>query len=197
MNRVRLRSLVVLIALVATILPGAAPIAASSGADSRPVSQHDRCTLGDAHALLEVHPIPAIMVERGQDHRGLIDAYLNCQYRLFKGGSHTFCEDDIIVGGALYLWDYKASGISRTDAIAELQRYTSRVWLDGVEQVLHLTAYKDFTSPSIGTTVYQHRAFMIQLPPGDHVSLWVESYLGVPVETVTVDLHILPSELCG
>ena len=73
----RLRSLALLIALVASLLPGVSPIVAASAA-----TQPERCTIGDASALFQVSPLPnQVMRPRGQDHPGLLDAYSRCQYR--------------------------------------------------------------------------------------------------------------------
>jgi hypothetical protein len=190
----RLRSLALLIALVASLLPGVSPIVAVSAA-----TQPEPCTIGDASALFQVSPLPnQVMRPRGQDHPGLLEAYGRCQYRLFRDGeTFTFCEDDFFLGGTVAFWDYKASGISRADAIAEMELSTDRVWLDGVEQVLQRTAYKDLNSLNLGLVVYQVRGFIGQLPPGDHVSVWVGSYPGIPDDIATVNLHILPRELCA
>jgi len=138
-----------------------------------------------------------VMRPRGQDHPGLLEALPRCQYRLFwDGRTVTFCEDDVILGGIVWLWDYKAAGISRADAIADIELTTDRVWLDGEEQVLQQTAFKDVNSAVSGLNVYQHRAFITQFPPGDHVSVWVSTYPGLPDETATVTIRVLPRALC-
>ncbi len=196
----RLRSLVVLVALVGALLPGVAPIAAAStGADLNAAAVQERCTRGDAEALFQVSPLPAqVMRPRGQDHPGLLEAYSNCQYRVFRDGATvTFCEDDFIVGGIVAYWDYKVDGISRAEAIGILETAVDRVWLDGVEQTLRVTAYKDLNSVNLGVIVYQVRAFVTQLQPGDYVSTWVATYPDGPDDTATVYLHILPRELCA
>ncbi len=137
------------------------------------------------------------MRPRGQDHPGLLDAYGRCQYRIFRDGeTFTFCEDDFFLGGTVVFWDYKVAGISRAEAIAEMELASDRVWLDGVEQVLERTAYKNLKSVNLGLLVYQVRGFVTQLPPGDHVSVWVGSFPGTPDETATVHLDILPRAQC-
>jgi len=196
MRRLPLRSLIVFIALLGMLLPGAAP---SAAADIAPAAVQERCTEGDAEALLQVSPLPRqVMQPRGQDHPGLLEAYSSCQYRVFNdGATYTFCESDFIVGGIVAYWDYKASGISRADAIAEMESAVDRVWLDGVEQTLRVTAYRDLYSVNLGLTVYQVRAFVTQLAPGAHVSEWVATYDDGSVDTATVHLDIVPSSLCG
>ncbi len=196
MRRLPLRSLIVFAALMGAMLPGAMPVAAI---DRDPTALQERCTMGDAQALFEVSPLPAqVMRSRGQDHPGLLEAYANCQYRIFRdGATYEFCERDFIVGGIVAYWDYKVAGISRADGIAELESAIDRVWLDGVEQTLRVTAYKDLYSVNLGLIVYQVRAFVTQLAPGDHVSEWVATYADGSEDTATVNLHILPQALCG
>ena len=196
MPRHRLRSLIVLIGLVASMLPAVVPtVAAASGAGA---VQQASCTLGDATALSQVSPLPSqVMRSRGQDHPGLLEAYSRCQYRIFRDGeTFTFCEDDYIVGSKVANFDYKASGVARADAIAVLELELDRVWVDGVERVLDRTSYRDLNTVSFGVIVYQVRSFVTRLSPGDHESTWVGTYPGVPVETATVHLHILPRASC-
>ena len=190
----RLRSLALLIALVASLLPGVSPIVAVSAA-----TQPEGCTFGEASALFQVSPLPnQVMRPRGQDHPGLLDAYGRCQYRFFRDGeTFTFCEDDFFLASTVVFWDYKTAGISRAEAIAEMELASDQVWLDGVERVLDRTAYKDLNSANLGLLVYQVRGFVAQLPPGDHVSVWVGSFPGAPDDVATVNLHILPRELCA
>src|SRR5262245_51434041 len=78
------------------------------------------CTLGDAMSLFEAFPVPfQIMKPRGLDEPKLISSVAECQYRVFfDGKTYTFNEDDVFLGGILWLADYKALGISREDAIA-------------------------------------------------------------------------------
>jgi hypothetical protein len=200
MTRTRLRSLVVLIGLVASILPGVAPtVVAASAADSPGAIQPVTCSLGDVSALLEVSPLPSqVMRARGQDHPGLLDAYAQCQYRLFRDGeTFTFCEDDYIFGSKVANYDYKASGLSREEAIAELDQNVDRAWLDGIERILEASSYKDLYSVTFGLTVYQVRGFIAKLSPGDHVSTWLGRYPGFPDDTATVTLHILPRASCA
>lgn len=199
MKRARLRSLLVLIGLVASTLPGVAhTVVAASETDPPAAVRQAPCTMGDASALFQVSPLPSqIMRPRGQDHPGLLEAYSRCQYRFFRDGeTFTFCEDDFIVGSKVPNFDYKASGLSRAEAIAELELDVDRVWLDGVERVLQRTSYRDLYSVNFGLIVYQVRGFVTQLPPGDHVSAWLGTYPGFPDDTAIVTLHILPRASC-
>jgi hypothetical protein len=197
MDRTRLRSLVVLVALVVSSLPGVVPVAAS-GANSEAAAQHAACTVGDARAVLEaIAIVPGVMLPRGQNHPGLLEAVVRCQYRLWHDGeTFTACEDDVIVGGIVYFWPYKADGISRAFAVADIELFNDRAWLNGQEQVLERTAYKNVET-SLGTAVWQQRAFITQLPPGDYASVWVSTYPGAPDETATVNVHILPRDQCS
>lgn len=61
-----------------------------------------------------------------------------------------------------------------------------------MEQPLTRTAYKGLTHPVFGQLVYQHRAFVTQLPAGEYVSYWESTYPGLPTESATVKLVILP-----
>jgi hypothetical protein len=198
MDRTRLRSLVVLVALVVSSLPGVVPSVAASDANSEAAAQHAACTVGDARAVLEaIALVPGVMLPRGQNHPGLLEASVRCQYRLWHNGeTFTACEDDVIVGGIVYFWPYKADGVSRPFAVADTELFNDRAWLNGQEQVLHRTAYKNVETP-LGTAVWQQRAFITQLPPGDYASVWVSTYDGVLNDTATVNVHILPREQCS
>lgn len=157
---------------IAALTAGTAAIADPAGGP--------RCTVGEAHANLEA-PLQEIIGEPA------------CQYRVFfDGTARTFCEDDVILGGINALLDYKASGLSRGEAIAMLERFGDRVWIDGVEQQLVETAYKDGWHPVFGHVVYQHRGFIARLPAGDHVSYWEGTTDGVVDGSATVLLHVLP-----
>jgi hypothetical protein len=117
-----------------------------------------------------------------------------CQYRVFfDGRSFTYCEGDVILGGDNVSIEYAALGLSREEGIAELERLGDRVWIDGVEQQLMRTEYKDGQHPVFGHVVYQHRAFITTLPVGDHVSYWEGTFDGAPDGSATVLLRILPS----
>lgn len=161
------------------------------------------CTNGDAQALVQALPVASAMRLRGHDHPGLLEAFAACQYRVFfDGRTFTFSESDHFVGGIAWFADYKAAGISRDEAIAEIESTEDRVWIakrqpDGsigarVAQPLTRTAYKGLLHPVFGQVVYQHRAFVSQLPAGEYVSYWESTSQGLPTESATVQLVILP-----
>ena len=179
----RIRSLFAILALVVGSLPFAPTVMASGGA---PGAVSQPCTAGDAAKLFE----ELIVFFDGTSPPP-------CQYRLFfNKQTFTFCQDDYILGGIVWYSRYIADGISREAAIADLELQTDRVWLDGVEQVLQETGYKDAQHPNYGQIVYQQHGFIKQLAPGDHVSVWVGSYPGAKDEKATVKLHILPRSQC-
>ena len=141
------------------------------------------CTLGDAKANFEA-PYP--------NH--LLDSFGICQYRLFfDGETFTFCQDDVILGGVTYSAEYKDLGWSREEAIAWLELTEAHVWLDGVEVPLMRTVYKNGLHPRTGQmVVFQHRAFMTQLPVGQHTSYYEDFHPDFGLFTATVNLLVLP-----
>ena len=133
------------------------------------------CTLGDATQSFE-SPLEHLIGS-------------SCQYRLFwDGQTRTFCQNDFINGGIVWIVNYQVQGISRQDAIALIELTEDRVWIDGVEWPLRKTAYKDGLTSAGEHVVYQHRAFITQLPVGDHTSYW-EDNVG---DTATVTVRVLP-----
>jgi hypothetical protein len=145
-----------------------------------------RCTLGEARSNFEA-PFEQFLADDPAD-------WFRCQYRFFfDGDTFTYCEDDVILGGINLFSNYRDLGWSRAEAIADLERIGTRAWVDGIEQQLMRTAYKDGENLFSGAmVVYQHRAFITQLPVGDHVSYYEESFDGIVVFTSTIQLHILP-----
>ena len=154
-------------------------LAAGSVAAADP-TQRPGCTIGEAQQNFQA-PLQHII------------GNFACQYRVFLDGrSFTYCEDDVILGGTNLNVEYKALGWTREERIAYLERFGDRVWLDGIEQQLIRTAYKDGQSPTFGQVVYQHAAVITQLPVGDHVSYWESTFDGSLDGSATVQLHILP-----
>jgi hypothetical protein len=163
-----------------------------------------------AESFLQSAPVTdAVMESRGNVRPRRVEAAHQCTYRVYRGGDDgplvTFSEDDVFLGGVTYWTPYVMFGLTRAEAAAELHLGRDRVWLaeataDGtitgplVEQTLTYTAVKKVIHREFGPIVYQHRAFITQLPPGDYVSLWVGSFPGLPDETATVVLHILPAD---
>ena len=95
-----------------------------------------------------------------------------CQYRLYET-RRTFCEGDYILGGIVSFIPYQDLGIPREEAVAYMELYEDRVWIDGVEMPLMYTDFKNGVRPTTGEMmVYQHAAFISQLPVGRHTSLW-------------------------
>ena len=109
----------------------------------------------------------------------------------------------MIVGGVAYLYEYQQLGLTRQEAIAELETFSDQVWLSEVlpdgsigerdEQPLVQTAYKNVMSANLGLTVYQHRAFITQLPAGEYLSEWESTSSGSLIESAVVRLIITPA----
>ena len=126
-----------------------------------------------------------------------------CQYRMWLDGYHfTFSEDDWFFGGDAGSIDYKAAGITRSAAIAELELLGNRLWLAKidsggqpigplVEQTLRKTTYKSNSSQE--AVVYRQVGIILQLPPGDYLSVYETTFDGVVDFRAEVILHIVPS----
>jgi hypothetical protein len=121
----------------------------------------------------------------------------------YRDATFTFTDEDVFLGGIVQLYDYENAGLSREEAIADLESIQDRVWLAEVlsggvtgawvEQPLMRTAYKNIESAVLGLTVLQQRAFITSLPPGEYLSYWESSYQGVPDLTALVRLIIAPA----
>ncbi len=140
---------------------------------------------------------------RGRGSGGnAVHAVSQCRYGLFfDGGAVRFRATDTFVGQVAWLYDYKAVGIPRSEAIAEIKLNNDRVLLAPVlpggeigalvEQPLQYSAFKDTHHPTFGRVVYQQVGFMAQLPPGEYVSVWMNQYPGDdPDLTATVHITI-------
>ena len=128
------------------------------------------CTHGTAQALFQNLPIGGFLELRGHVRPRLVEAFNECQYRVFRDGDEvTFNEDNVFVGGILWFYDFKAAGVTRPAAIADIEMNVDRVWLAEVlpggelgplvEQPLMRTVYWDVQHVFFGQVVYQHRAF--------------------------------------
>jgi hypothetical protein len=190
-----LRSLSRLMALAA--LTGSAVLLPSTSAPAA----EDTCTQEKVDGIFQTFPIQYVNYLQGRPVLG--EAVGNCQYRLFfDGETVTFSEEDVFLGGIVEFSDYKAQGITRKQGIQQIANTTDRVWLapvlsDGtpgspVEQLLSVTGYKDAIHPIFGRIVYQHRAFITQLEPGEYLSIWEGTFEG-EIFTATVRLIITPS----
>ncbi len=160
------------------------------------------CSQGDALAVFNA--FGAIFIHDPQDDPW--PAYPDCQYRMWAHGEHfTFQEDDWFLTGATYAYPYQAAGVTRDEAIAELAKYSDRLWLTklqpgtrkaigpAVEQPLTLTAYSDAVHPEDGLLVYRQTGAILHLPPGDYLSFNENKYDGKIRWRNTVILHILPT----
>ena len=130
------------------------------------------CTTGDVEALLQTLPVPnQVMRPRGQDHPGLLEAFADCQYRLFRDGeTFVFSADEPFLGGGVWVSDYVNLGITRQEAIADLKLHLNQVWF--------------------GQVVYRQCGFITQLQAGEYLNYWLSTHEGLPDETATVTLII-------
>src|SRR5687768_17540660 len=92
------------------------------------------CTRGMAQSLFQSAPVTfAAQESRGNLRPRRVDAAHQCQYRVWRGDDDdnhvTFSEDDFFLGGVTYFFDYKAAGVPRKEAIAEMEQGEDRVWL--------------------------------------------------------------------
>jgi hypothetical protein len=153
-------------------------------------------------ALLQTLPVPnQVMRPRGQDHPGLLEAFADCQYRLFRDGeTFVFSADEPFLGGVVWVSDYVNLGITRQEAIADLELHLNQIWLaevlpDGsvgepVEQTIECTGFKGLITQTFGQVVYRQCGFITQLPAGEYLSYWLSTHTGLPDETATVTLII-------
>jgi hypothetical protein len=185
--------------VVAGLLSVLAPVAPATAAPVEPP-----CSQGDALAVFESFGTFVRLNEEVPP----------CQYRLYADREHfTFNDEDWFVGGIAQFFTYEELeqfGMTREEGIAELETITSRLWLakigprgkvveTPVEQLLMQTAYKD--SSLFGGLVYTHFGVILNLPPGDYLSIYEEScgseIFGCNPDKVLhaeVTLHVLPSE---
>ena len=177
------------------------------GAQTAAADTKDRCTYGGAQALLHSFPVGATQSLRSdRPHLGqLLD---RCQFRGYEDGeTFTFREDDYILGGIVWFYGYEEFDEfgfeSRAEAIEDLRLVTQRVEMatvtDGIagpfEPVpLIETKYRDaqLAVNDWGHIVFNHRAFITQLPAGEYLVRWTESYPGQPDFVSTVRLLVTP-----
>ena len=159
------------------------------------------CGWGEAQATFQALPVGYVDVtDFGTRERlaGLGGGFEHCQFRLFTDGqTYTFKAGDVVVGGVVQLFDYPNWGFSLAEAIADTEAVDDRAWFGPaggplVQQPLQRTAYKQFHRPDWGLTLYQHRAFITQVAPGEYTSYWEETYYGAPVGSATVHIVVLP-----
>ncbi len=160
------------------------------------------CGWGEASSTLQALPVGYVQSTdfalRNQ-RAGVGGGTLHCQFRVFAdGATYTFHSGDFIVGGIVYLFDYKNWGFTLAGAIADTDAYEDRVWFGPVggpltEQSLDRTGYKQMHRPDWGLTLYQQRAFITQLAPGEYISRWEATYYGAPWASATVHIVVLPN----
>ena len=190
------RSLGLVGLLVAGMLLTAAPAAT---ADTFIGTDDNGCSYGDAEASSEAfYPF----FEHKPREENSIPP---CQYRIWLDNDHfTFTEDDWFFGGNALSFDYEAEGITRDEAIAILERVGHRLWLAKIdsrgkrigpliEQPLQLSGFRDGSEAGGGAVVYQQVGLILQLPPGDYVSVYEETFDGQRFFDADVILHIVPS----
>jgi hypothetical protein len=186
----------VIVGVVLSVLTPLAPASAASSAVEPP------CSYGDAMAVFDSFAT-FVQLEGGVPP---------CQYRLYANREHfTFNDEDWFVGGVAQYFTYEELeqlGMTREEGIAELETITSRLWLAKVssrgkvgtpiEQSLMQTAYKD--SSLFGGLVYTQVGVILNLPPGDYLSIYEEHcgsellqelYCGDKVFHAEVRLHVL------
>ena len=182
--------------LMAGLLWTVAPTARADtiGTDANGCSYGDALAVFNAFAAVYLHD----PVSGGN--------YPDCQYRMWDRGEHfTFQEDEWFLAAGAYAYDYQAAGVTRAEAIAELDKYGDRLWLTKllpgtnkatrapVEQPLTMTAYMDAAHPEDGLLVIRQTGVILHLPPGEYLSYNEVSYEGNVVWRAKVILHILPS----
>ena len=163
--------------------------------------QDGHCGWGEVQATFQALPVGYVQVTQfgtQESLAGLGGGTNNCQFRLYTdGATYTFNEGDLVVGGTIWQFDYPNAGFTRAEAIEELEAIDDRVWFGPtgetpVEQVLERTAYKHYHRPDWGLTLYQQRAFVAQLAPGEYDSYWESTYYGVPELSALVHIIVLP-----
>jgi hypothetical protein len=127
------------------------------------------CTYGDASALFETFPVTTDPPPPPP-----------CQYRLFfHNQTFTYTEDEFFLGGFVTRLPY-GDNASRSQAIAELEATSIRVWLAEVtpggtgplvEQVVERTQIKSHVTEALGTYVWAQWGIIRQLPAGEYLSV--------------------------
>jgi hypothetical protein len=163
------------------------------------------CSYGDAQALLNQGPVAFRLADGSADQPGLGGLVGRCQFRLYEDGATvTFSDEDYFLGGIFLFWTYEELeefGWTRAEAIADLKLVTDRMEIASVvggeigafEDVpLIVTRFRDAFGPP-GHVVYTHHAFITQLPAGEYLVRYTQSYPGFPDFTSTVRVVITSS----
>lgn len=181
--RVRLRVLatsLVNLLLVATFTPAAPSENQTNGV----------CSYGHTRSLLEAFP-PFFHYQPPRFE------YPDCQYRVFLDGEEvTFKEGDWILAGSVLFLEYRQLGLTREEAIAILEGIEQRLWLaeiqpNGqlgtiVEKEILEAGFKDFPSPIFGHSVYKSTGAIMQLEPGQYLSIYQATFEGDVLESEMV-----------
>ncbi|MCB1692012.1 MAG: hypothetical protein KDI19_04555 [Pseudomonadales bacterium] len=162
------------------------------------------CGQGEAQSTLQALPVGYVhatdFASRDR-HAGVGGGTLHCQFRVFAdGATYVFHQGDVVVGGIVYLFDYRNWGLTHAEAIADTEAFEDTVWFGPTGgamtvQPLERTAYKQMHRPDWGLTLYQQRAFIMRFTtPGEYTSHWESTYYGEPSGSATVHIVVLPSE---
>jgi hypothetical protein len=189
--------------LIGTVSALVFAVVACIGVQPARADTEQPCSYGGAQALLQMAPVAATQSD-GSDRPHLGQLWEECQFRLYLDGETvTFREDDYILGAIAWWWTYEEMaefGWSRAQAIDDLQLVTDRIEMatvtDGVAGPFEpvpviVTKYRD--APLFGMhIVFNQRAILTQLPAGEYLVHWTESYPGFPDEDSTVRLLVTP-----
>jgi hypothetical protein len=168
---------------------------------SQAVASPTLCSGGGAQALLQIMPTAA-RLNVNTDLPRLGDIKDQCTFKFYEDGeTRTFSDQDVILGGIVAFFTYNEFefyGVSRAEAIAYLELSTDHVEIATVvggsagtfeDMPLVVTKYRDAIGP-FGHAVYNHRAFITQLPAGEYLVRWTSSFPGEPDFISTVHLVI-------
>ena len=147
----------------------------------------DRCSPGDARALLESLPISnEIFLREGPDHPWA-ETLLTCQYRLFWESGHpvlgqpvSFSQEDHFLGGIVGFVPYENLGMTRAEAEAILAAVEVRIGLaevteggvgELVRQPVLESAFKQAMTDRLGLVLWKQWGFITSLPRGEYLSV--------------------------
>jgi hypothetical protein len=179
-----LRSVVGCAVVLMVAAVGMPPAAAGPGA----------CSYGQAGAVHEAW-IPHFL------HEPRTTQYPDCQFRLYLDGEEvTFTDQDWFLAGIVVYVEYEALGMSRTEAIADMDSVGHRLWFTPIlpgggfgtpeEQALSRTAYRNTDSP-LERLVYNSIGVILRLSPGDYLSHYEQTYQGDVFEADVI-VHVVP-----
>lgn len=164
------------------------------------------CTLGDVHALFQsivifAHVQRPLGIDSHMVQRLGNQFVSPCQYRLWNGKDpsgapivHTFNAGQYFLGGSTQLWDYGNWGMTREEAVHDLQITEEHAFLvvadanwgyaeDTLAQheiALMSTGYRGSNLRDFGLSVARQQGFIGQLPAGRYISVYTVHYPGNP-----------------